>query len=126
MLIPRGLTYMQLGRYQEGIANFVELGAALESNPEFQADPNCIQYNIAWNFAHLKMFAEATELFGRVDVKSLPGRDAGLWLDELSKINSQDNKAVLSKDLPDFCKNLIPSEGQAQNETTGIREKTLF
>ena len=60
------------------------------------------------------MLAEAAELFARVDVKSIPGRDAGLWLDELSTINAQDNKAILGEELPGFCKNLIPSEGQVQ------------
>ena len=115
MLPLRGLTYMHVGRYQESIADFVDLGLALETKPELQADPNCIQYNIAWNFAHMGMSAEAIDLFERVDVESLPGPDAGLWLDELSKVKSQDHKAVLSEDLPSSCKDLIPAEFQKQD-----------
>ena len=111
----RLLCYMQLGRYQESIDTFVELGVAQESSPELQADPNCIQYNIAWNFAHMELFGEAIELFERVDVKSLSGPDASLWLDELTRNNSQNEKTILSKDLPGFCKDSISSEVQSQS-----------
>jgi tetratricopeptide (TPR) repeat protein len=110
----RAVTYMHLGRNKEAIEYLVKFGTKAESKSELKADSNCIQYNIGWNFAHLGMYEEATELFELVDVESPIGPDAGLWLDELSKINSQDNKAVLSKDLPDSCKNLIPSERQTQ------------
>lgn len=114
MLFWRGITYMHIGRYQESITDFVDVGAALEITPRLQADPDCIQYNIAWNFAHLGMFAEAIELFERVDGESLPGPDAGLWLGKLKKLNSQNAPENLSEDLPGSCKNLIPSEMQKQ------------
>lgn len=109
MLAWRAVTYMHLGRYKESVLDLVKLGMTADIRPELIVDSNCIQYDIGWNYAQLKMYQESIDLFRRVDSKSHSGSDAGLWLDELSMIKSLEENTVLSEDLPGFCENLIPS-----------------
>ena len=57
----------------------------------------------------MELFGEAIELFERVDVNSLSGPDAGLWLDALRKVNSDPKKNIVNMDIPEICQNLFHS-----------------
>lgn len=110
----RAITYMHLGRHKEAIENLFKLGMIAESKPELNADSNCIQYNIAWSFAHLEMYQESIDLFARVAPNSGLGSDASVWVLALNDSEKQNDKAGLNKELPGICENLIPSSSKLE------------
>ena len=109
MLAWRAVTYMHLDQYKEAITDLVGLGETADTRPELIVDTNCIQYNIGWNYAHLRMYQESVDLFTRVAANSNSGPDAHAWLDELNIITPEGGRTVPNKDLPGICENLIPS-----------------
>lgn len=127
MLAWRGLTYLNLGRNQASIADYVNLGVASETRPESGIDSDCIQYNIGWNYAQFDMFQEALELFERVDPKSYLGPDAGRWTSALKKVKRENNNGILELDLPEFFKRAIPSRmhGRRDGEMSPVLDKDV-
>ena len=101
---------MHLGRNKEAIEYLVKLGTKADSKPELEADTNCIQYNLGWNFAQLEMYQESIDLFSRIAPDSDLEPDASVWLAALSSVKKQNDKVPLGQDLPGICENLIPSK----------------
>jgi tetratricopeptide (TPR) repeat protein len=110
----RAVTYMHLGRYKESIDYLVKLGMAAEIKPGLKVDSNCIQYNIGWNYAQLKMYQESKDLFSRIAPDSNIGADASEWFKALKNVNKQGDETMLNQELPGICENLIPSRALKQ------------
>ena len=109
MLAFRSLAYMRLERYEEAMVDLLDLGSVNDTVPALKADENCIQYDIAWNYARLGMLPEAGELFGRVEPGSVSGPDAQTWLEWLADVPVQMEKTLPDQALPGACVTLIPS-----------------
>jgi len=110
----RAVTYMHLGRYKESIDYLVKLGMAADIKPGLKVDSYCIQYNIGWNFAQLKMYQESKDLFSRITPDSNIGADASEWFKALNNVKKQDDETMLNQELPGICENLIPSRALKQ------------
>ena len=108
-LARRALTYMHLGRFQESIDYLVKFGVAAQTIPELNADSNCIQYNIGWNYAKLELYQESIDFFSRIASDSNIGADASVWLSALKKSGKRDGGSVLNHEMPGICEDLIPA-----------------
>ncbi len=114
ILAWRAVTYMHLGRNEESIDSLMKLGMSAETKRGSKVDSNCIQYNMGWNFAQLEMYQESIDLFLRVAPSSELEPDASAWLAALHSVKNQNDKTLLTQDLPGICENLIPSKAREQ------------
>ena len=113
-LARRAMTYMYLDRFEEAIEYLVKFGSIAGSSPDLNVDTPCVQYNIGWSFAQLKMYQESIDLFNRVSQDSNLGPDANTWLLALQNAGNQHEVGMVKQGLPGFCENLIPSRAQVQ------------
>jgi tetratricopeptide (TPR) repeat protein len=104
----RGMSYMYLGRYEEALKDFIELGKLSESMPELNLDQHCIYFNSGWIYAQSGMTKKSAEFFRKVAQDSHLQPDAEVWLNWLENTNHAVDNTSAIEALPGFCETPIP------------------
>ena len=105
-LAHRGLSYLNMGRYEPALHDFELLRSILDEKADAGLDTHCLDYNIGWLYLQKDMMKKAQVHFARVDPDSHFGSEAAKWINQQQFSNLQEN-ALSRVDSPDFCKAML-------------------
>lgn len=102
----RALMYMQLGKYEEALKDYIDLNAALKASGDQRLDRNCVYFNSGWIYAKFGMIEQASEMFNKIGTES---QLRTISFDLLQTYDQATDKSKAIDFLPDFCSSVFNS-----------------